>query len=1597
MKAFLLRLTKLTFGRHALAFVLVLASLFAFSAPVWADAPPPAASDYGCTGSQGYFSCPNQQSSATFCDAYIHWFVSLDSEINPNCQLKRFTYSSWEYIGYATHSNDGTTYAHATFTFYTAALPSPTPALYGCKGEVDDYICPDQTSALTACNGYVQWRVLTGYDYYNNVPGESDPQCILDSSHLQYVAYTTNPDGHTYTRGAASWPSTGLGPKNLGSGGRCGGDAGTSDGGAGTGTGGNGSFAGQVCAANSGSAFVGDPLNAGTGNKYVQDDDYVDGKWLTFRRFYNSSSQVSSAAMGANWRNTFDRSVAVSTSSDQSGVVTSRALLLRPDGRTHSFTKSAGAWTGDPDDADIFSEVDDGNGTVTGYTLFVDSTHQLETYDSNGLLLSIADASGAKATLVHSTQLTDSVTAPLPGLLLSVTDPYGRQIKFSYDSSGRINKVTLPDGNTLVYAYDSSNRLVSVSYPDGKSRTYVYNESSLTGGTNQLSAMTGIVDEGGVRYEDTLYDSSGRATQSRFANGVGTTIITYGNNGSATVQYPSGNATTMSFSVSQGVNKISSLDHPCGPLCGQAWKSRQYDSNGYPSSYSDFNGMVSTASYDSVGELLQSVDASGTASQRTTNLTWNSALRVPLARSVLDAAGNKVEMASWAYNAKGQTLAACKADPHVAGAVGYACGSASIAPVSVQQTSYTYCTVVDGLQCPLVGLLLTVDGPRADVSDITHYNYYVTTDESGCGTVGGACHRAGDLYQVTDAQGHIATMVAYDKNGRLVRSQDSNNVLTDLTYAPRGWLKTRTVSGATTTIDYDAVGNVIKITDADGVFVGYTYDAAHRLTDITDAVGNHIHYTLDAAGNKTKEDTYDSGNTLRRTLSRSYNTLGQLTGVTDGLNHTVFNASYTDSYDANGNLVHTADGLGIQRKQGYDALNRLVSTLDNYNGTDTATQNTQATFAYDALDHLEGVTDPDGLSTTYDYDGLSNPKALHSPDTGTTSFQADAAGNRIQQTDAKGIVRTTTYDAINRPVTVSYPDSTQNIAYHYDEADSVTGCSGSFPSGRLTRIVETAVTTTYCYDSHGNVTRKTQAQGSQVDITSYSYTAADRLSTLTTPSQTVTQYSRDAAGRISGVTVTPNGGAGQTVVSAISYLPFGPISGYTLGNGQAVTRSYDANYALTDIVSPALNLHFARDVMGNITALGNSPGANPAVETYGYDPLYRLAGVNDASGNAIEAYTYSKTGDRLSKAKAGGLATGVYGYQSGTHWLTSIGSAARSYDVNGNTIGSSNAGETLGYGYNNRNRMTLVQSNQQTVATYVYNAIGERVAKAVTSPQLVNERFAYNEVSQLVGEYGTTNRDYIWLDSLPVAVVDNGTAGSISYVHADGLGTPRAISDATGNTIWQWAYQNNPFGEQQSTGSYFYNLRFPGQYYDVESGLQYNLNRDFDATTGRYEQNDPVGLKGGFNAYAYVGGNPARYSDPSGLCIEDACIGEAALACAANPACDAAVAEAAAEAAAAVEAAAPAVESAASEAASSVDEMCQGLSREARRGVRSLLKRIEEHKQKILDFRANPSVKPGMEGMSQEAIEAQQAARVTHWETEIQTFTDNIQKILGGK
>lgn len=1354
--------------------------------------------------------------------------------------------------------------AHADYVY---GPPYDYNTAYGTEGgflSVDAAVNSLTSHYEAACSTYLTCKPHT----FSTVYGNTGTAATVSISYV-------NDDGTSSSEWlgyiwASDVTGSGFQPKNAG-GCRtgCPGDGSSQDSLGPAGSSGNGT---TKVATDRGTSLEGDPINAANGNEYRQDTDVRTSPWLTFRRFYNSSSYVAASTMGPKWRHSFDRTLDLMPGSASDGGL---LYARRPDGSLIRFTSAKGVWKADTDTADTLSVLTDSvTGVRSGYSLRVATANETEAYDANGRLMSVTDDNGWVTALTYSDASTPTSVAPTSGLLIAVTDPQGRVLNLHYDAKSRLSQAIDPASQAVSYTYADSGNLAKVTFPDGTSRQYMYAEASYAASpTTYPSELTGIIDEKGVRYETTTFNSSNRALTNQFAGGADKISLDYASyyqNGGipADLTTPLGLVITLGF-ADDGAEalKPSGTSKFCGNQCNQTAKAITYDANGYPASQTDYKGVVTTTAYDANGLLTHEVQASGTDAQRTTSTTWDVVHRQPLTEATANAKGIVVSKNTWTYNTRGQVTAECAVDPAVT--VTYACGSQAHAPKGIRQTRHIYCDAVDSTQCPRVGLLLTTDGPRTDITDTSSRSYYLTTDESGCDTTGGACHRAGDLAQMTDAAGHVTTVLTYDRHGRPVRQKDANGVITDVSYTSRGWLASRTIrtnlngsasSGdATTTFTYDAVGALNTVSDADGVTIAYAYDDAHRLTDVTDGAKNHIHFTLDASGNRVKEEIFDAAGASRRVLSRKFNNLGQLVSVTDGLGHIVFDATATGSFDANGNLVAAKDALGRLRQDSYDALDRLVTSVANANGADTATKSTTTAFVFDALDQLRTITDRDGLVTTYAFDGLHDATGQVSPDAGSLSATFDAVGNPLTQTDAKGVVVTQAFDDLNRKTSASFTDSKLNIAYHYDETNTVTGCSASFPVGRLTRIVESAVTTVYCYDNQGRVIEQRQTQGTNTDTTDYVYTKAGRLAAVASPSGVVAEYGRDALGEITTVKVTPGQGVSATVVTSATYLPFGPLASYTLGNGQTIARTYDANYQVTDVVSAALNLHFARDAAGEIVGLGDASGASPASETYTYDPLYRLVSVKDATGNAIEAYTYNRTGDRLTKA-APGTATGTYGYKNGTHWLTSIGTASRTYDANGSTTGSASAGIAWGYGYNDRGQLTVLQQSGTTIATYGYNWLEQRVSKTVGTAQT---RFTYSTGRQLLGEYGASPRDYIWMDTIPVGVIDNGV---VTYIHADALDTPRATANAAGSTTWTWAAQSNPFGEVEPQSlAYHLSLRFPGQYADDESHLVYNNYRYYDPASGRYLESDPAGLDGGPSTYAYGFQDPLDLYDPLGL------------------------------------------------------------------------------------------------------------------------------------
>jgi RHS repeat-associated protein len=662
------------------------------------------------------------------------------------------------------------------------------------------------------------------------------------------------------------------------------------------------------------------------------------------------------------------------------------------------------------------------------------------------------------------------------------------------------------------------------------------------------------------------------------------------------------------------------------------------------------------------------------------------------------------------------------------------------------------------------------------------------------------------------------------------------------------------------------------------------------LIKIADNLNNTIDYCpggvgsadcLDAAGNRKVEQTKDPSGTLKRSLRRQYDQLSQLQKTLNAANAPTFDA--TNGYDGNGNLTQSADGLGTVTRQQYDGLNRLVSTIQNYNGTDTATKDTTTGYAYDTRDNLRSVTDPDGLVTNYTYDGLNNLTALSSPDTGSTGYTYDAAGNRTSQSDARGVTSTYTYDALNRLTGIGYPTTSLNVSYAYDQANATTGCATSYPIGRLTRMTDSSGSTTYCYDRRGNVTKKTQATtvvgGPTSLVTQYAYTKADRLASITYPSGAIVSYGRDSTGRVTSVSWKANGLSTPIVlVSNASYYPYGPLNTLTFGNGRTLTKAYDQDYAIDTISSSAtggLTLDIGVDVMGNLTQASGTLGPATPDRTYRYDPLYRLTGVA-AGATQPEGYTYTKTGDRTS-ATVGSRnpTTKLYTYTAGTHRLASVDGVARSYDANGNTLTGTAANLTLGY--DDRNRLATAVQNSGTFATtygFSYNGRGERVMKGIVAglssmPPIL---YSYDENGQLLGEYDNTaaaQAEYVYLDTLPIAVVKSG---SPAYIETDHLGTPRQVIDrATNAVLWRWDFLGNTFGANTANASpgggaaYSFNLRFPGQYYDTETSLHYNYYRDYEPSTGRYVESDRKGLDAGVSTYSYAKSRPLRRIDSLGL------------------------------------------------------------------------------------------------------------------------------------
>jgi RHS repeat-associated protein len=268
-----------------------------------------------------------------------------------------------------------------------------------------------------------------------------------------------------------------------------------------------------------------------------------------------------------------------------------------------------------------------------------------------------------------------------------------------------------------------------------------------------------------------------------------------------------------------------------------------------------------------------------------------------------------------------------------------------------------------------------------------------------------------------------------------------------------------------------------------------------------------------------------------------------------------------------------------------------------------------------------------------------------------------------------------------------------------------------------------------------------------------------------------------------------------------------------------------------------------------------------------YDRLGRLT--FDGRGNWH--YDYDPAGNRVRERDSDSGDTS-YSYEDFSNRMDSRGNQPVTRDAAGNSLSDARRS----YQYNAMNRLSQVTMNSGAVlASYQYNYKGERVHKQVSGSIQFDTRYVYGQDGELLGEYGASGnriREYVYFrnNGINELIAFIESDGSILYVYTDHLHTPRVVTDDSGKTVWRWISDvfgstlpnEDPDGDGVET---ILNHRFPGQYYDVESGLHYNYFRYYDPETGRYITSDPIGLQGGLNTYTYVGNNPMAYIDPAGL------------------------------------------------------------------------------------------------------------------------------------
>jgi RHS repeat-associated protein len=682
---------------------------------------------------------------------------------------------------------------------------------------------------------------------------------------------------------------------------------------------------------------------------------------------------------------------------------------------------------------------------------------------------------------------------------------------------------------------------------------------------------------------------------------------------------------------------------------------------------------------------------------------------------------------------------------------------------------------------------------------------------------------------------------AYDDRGNLTAVVDPVGARTTFGYDGRGRLTTIVDAlGHIRTIETDEAGLLVAVTDPVGAVTRYTRDSLGRVTAMVDPVGGVTGYTWTAEG-KLASRTLPDGTTQRW------------------------------AYDGEGNLVEHVDAAGL--------VTRTDITHFDLPAARTGPDGARLEFTYDTELRLTAVTNPQGLQWRYDYDPAGRLVGETDFNGRTVTYLPDAAGQIVERVHGTGDVVRYSYDAVGNLTVRNTPDAA--VTYAYDAAGRVVTAANSdavceFQRDALGRVLAETVngqTVSSAYDPLGRRVRRVTPAGA---ASSWDYDAAGLPQALHSGGHTL-RFTHDAAGRetrraletgvvlaqawdvnhrLTSQTLTTTGPATAPETRLLqardyTYSPDGYLTGidtllegprgYTLDPARRVTRVSGVNW----------QERYAYDTAGNITdASWPTPGQPDTADT----PEVAVQGGRDYTGTLIRR-------------------AGTVRYEHDQQGRIALRQQKR----------LSGKPRTWRYTWDTDDHLTAVTTPDATRWRYRYDPFGRRVAKQrLTDDGTIAEQITFVWDGALLAEQTRTThsgpttvttwdcqpgtfRPLTQTDRRPH---DNADQQSFdAQFHAivtDLVGTPTELINPTGDITWHprttlWGTTPPPTGSDVHCP-----LRFPGQYHDPETGLNYNYHRHYDPTTGRYTAGDPLGLTPAPNPHTYVH-NPLAWSDPLGL------------------------------------------------------------------------------------------------------------------------------------